>query len=272
MKIMSKTLLREPGYYGRPLLERQAWQLYGKAKFPNYDRFWQAFVVPRIRPTAPYIKFLGDVSHVERRIIRLHQVIFRLFNNVYDYKPYTGYRAEWHEEGNFLFSLNALSSICDDVEELILLLLAVSGKALEQQASAKQYVLRLYDRRAKIVAMHVPGKRYSLSDLPKDPPPVTILPSELKLIRTAYDLHDYSPVAKQIRAYRKAVDTLDTFNIDRFMPSHDPLRPITEADAAALQSILGNYSSMHELVVDQADQLLPVIDDLYGKQLISLIK
>lgn len=134
---MSRTLRRKPGYYGRPLYERQAWKRFGRRRFPNYDSFWQAFVVPLIRPKPYYIKYLEDVTPEQRQIIRLHQRIFRLFYSVYVSKPYSHEPADWFEGRHFLSRLYRLTTICDHFEEL-LLLISISPKTTKYQAVAEQ--------------------------------------------------------------------------------------------------------------------------------------
>ena len=269
---MSITLLREPGYYGRPLFERQAWQLYGKAKFPNYDRFWQAYVVPRIRPTPPYIKFLDNVTFEERQIIRLHQIIFHRLSNIYDRKPLKNQPTELQKGRRLLFTLDKLNSICDILEKLLLILLASSNETSKENSVAKQYVRRLCDRQARIEATHPPGKLYSLDNIPPYPPDVTILLGELKAIHNTYDLQAFSLVAKQIRSDCKIAGSLKSFHANGWMPFQNPIHSITEADRTALQSILGDHDSAHEFVVSQSDQLLATINDLYGKQLLPRVQ
>src|ERR1039457_4109468 len=148
---MSITVFREPGYYGRPHFERQAWPLFGEQKFSNYERFWQAFVPQRINPITLYIKFLPEISSEERRIIKLNYSILRIFYHIYDYKPSTGMLADWHERGKLIFSLNRLETICDKVDWLLFFVLVVTGELGEQHPVRKGYKQRVAERKANIV-------------------------------------------------------------------------------------------------------------------------
>lgn len=257
---MSRALRREPGYFGRPIYERQAWQQFGRRRFPNYDRFWQAFVVPLIRPRPLYIMYREGVSLEQRRIIRDHQVIFRLFGSVLNDKPENNQDADWYDGYCFLSLLKRLNLIFDYFEDLLVILPAVGNDTHRGYEVAKQYVQRLNDRQAKIKAHVI--ERLKL----------TVRASELKTIHKSYDLRAYDPIAKRIRTYRDTVQALESFNRSIEIDPFAPIPPITKADLLALQSIRGSYNSARELIFDQAYQLLAVINDMYGKQLIPLVK
>lgn len=256
---MGMTLKREPGYYGRPIEERQAWQQFGRRRFPNYDRFWQAFVTPLISPIAPYIRFTTDVSPEKRRIIRAHQIIFRLFGSIINDKPKNDRDVDWYDGYRFLTLLKRLNLICEYFEDLLLILLSISNDTHNGRQAGKRYVQRLNDRRANIKAMYI-----------IEHPKVVVRASELKAAGEAFDLQVYLPIAKRIRAYRKTVQALESFN--RSIEPFAPIPPITKADLLELENIRGSYNSVLELIFDQAYQLLAVINDIYGEQLIPLIK
>jgi hypothetical protein len=202
--------------------------------------------------------YLEGVSLEQRRIIRNHQIIFRLFGSILDDKSKKDQDADRYDGYHFLSLLKRLSMICEYFEDLLVILPAVGNDTHRGYRVAKQYVQRLNDRQAKIPAYVI------------ERPKLTVRASELKKIHKSYDLRAYDPIATQIRTYYEAVKELESFN--RNIEIFAPIPPITDADLLELQNIRGSYNSARELITDQAYKLLAVINDIYGKQLIPLVK
>jgi hypothetical protein len=280
---------RKPGYYGRPEFERQLWPLFGEAKFPNYENFWQTFVPPRTNPKTPYIKFLSEVSRYERRIIQLNYRTLRVFGRVYDDKSYTGRHTEaaWYKERTFIAALDRLNLICSNVDWLLFLCLLKSGKLDEQHSVFVDFQQRVKEHKAKVIAANAPykGRKLSLDDFPPHVPGLTLSPGDLQATKDHYDLSGYHRVEKQLRSYQKRISLLKLYDLaGQFVMFDAPIGSKTDephqreeyrqaaylADQPAIKKIIGDYPTMPDLVQAQADQLIAALNSIWGEQLVPM--
>src|SRR3972149_11617317 len=66
-------------------IELRAWPLFGKEKFPNYEKFWQIFVVPRTNRIydRTNIHPREDISDEECELMSMHWQILANFDFIY---------------------------------------------------------------------------------------------------------------------------------------------------------------------------------------------
>ncbi len=122
---MNSYTIDSPDSCGGDNTERAAWSLFAKEKFPNYELFWQRFVVARTdRPTD--IHFAAGVPPTDREIAAIHYSILHNFYVVYDWlnKKQADPATEklWFE-----IAFVKLSNVCDLTEELLFRLLILVG-------------------------------------------------------------------------------------------------------------------------------------------------
>ena len=123
---MTEYKINSPGDYGGDKTEKEAWPLFAREKFPNYELLWQRFVVFRTnRPNSIHISQgipLGD-----REIVSIHYSILHSFYVIY--KWLSEKEVDGAIEKQLLkYAYMKLSSICDLTEELLFKLLVLSGK------------------------------------------------------------------------------------------------------------------------------------------------
>jgi len=108
-------------------MEKVAWGLFVQSKFPNYEIFWQKFVVPRTkRSSGQGIMASKGIPSEEKIISMLH---YSILNNMYLYYAYFNQINDVINGANvFEFLYIKLSSIIDMTEEFLYRYLVFLGK------------------------------------------------------------------------------------------------------------------------------------------------
>jgi hypothetical protein len=264
--------------------EKEGWALFGQAKFPNYELFWQEFVGSRTKPSC-HIAILKDVPDDERRIIFLNHSIFCSFYRVYARLAKQPPK-DMFASRDFAVSLRSLAWSCENIELLFFVLLVVTGSLDEQHPAVLRYTQRMgaSKTKAKTAVTVTRGGSLRRDEIPSSPPRVVILPDELEVTRNTLDLPAYSEVANRIRHYKDATEALPTFHARNWLPHqtwhlnskdharlNEELRQQTLADEHALRGIVGDYPLQRDLIAQLADNLISEVNQSWGKQLLPIV-
>jgi hypothetical protein len=176
--------------------------------------------------------------------------------------------------------------ICGNVELFLFVLLLVTQELDEQHPVRRNYIQRLADHKANVEEANAPfkGRLLSLDEIPPRVPFTAMLSSELVAAQEHFDLSSYNSLAERIRHYEDTVSLLRSSNPKYWLPRYDqPMLPgviardkaeeeaAIQADAEMLQTILGDYPTMQDLVAEHTDRLTAEIDHIWGQQVLPLV-
>jgi len=168
-------------------LEKVGWDLFIQDKFPNYEKFWQQFVVPRRRKGSIHHK--ADLPMIEKEIIMLHYAIFRhlffIYNNLDSLERLEDFESRYIR----------LVSVLDIVEEFLIKLLTLSKKLnLSDEFLGKFSKEELHFDTTRAKETIEKGKNYTLPLL-----------SKIEIIKKIVDnerIRDFEKFARKVREYR----------------------------------------------------------------------
>jgi len=169
-------------------LEKIGWDLFVQNKFPNYEKFWQQFVVPRRRKGSIHHK--GELPMIEKELIMLHYSIFRhLF---FIYVDLDSLRNFEDFENKYI----RLASVLDIVEEFLIKLLILKGKLdLADEFLSRFSKEELHFDIEKAKEAIEKGKNYTLRLLSK----IEIIKAILK---DNERVREFEKFANKVREYR----------------------------------------------------------------------
>ncbi len=269
--------------------ERRGWLLFSEAKFPNYQRFWQTFVVPRTKHAKYYtsdLNILDDVPEQERRIIALNYHVFTDLYYVYrslEKKQGTPSRERW----DFRTSVSHLAAACDRIDSLLFTLLRVTNELPVSDPVRQAYDQRIADHKAAVEIAYAPYKGHLHGDEapPRVPHIPVLLPTELAVIRAYFDLTAFDLLATQMHHNKEAIKTLRTSYPRYWYKDYDKLiapkikteegkaseQAIVEATQAALQTILADHPTLRDPTKELVDSLTAEINKIWGQQILPLL-
>lgn len=269
--------------------ERRGWLLFAEARFPNYQRFWQTFVVPRTKHAKYYttdLNILADVPEQERRIIELNHYVFTDLYAVYrslEKKQGTPSR----ERSDLRVSLSHLVAACDRTDLLLFTLLIVTNELPVADPIRQAYDQRIADHKAAVEAARAPykGQLIGMDNEPLRIPRISILlPTELAAIREHFDLAVFDAIAGQIRRHKETITALraetpkywrkdyDKHIAPSIKPENEPAEQAKAAtNEAAIRTLLGDHPTLRSLTRELVSTLTVEINSIYGQQVLPLL-
>lgn len=244
-------------------IEQEGWPLFGKNKFPNYEIFWQKFVVPKTnRPLDIHPK--DETTDEECEIMSIHWQIFNNFNFIYK-KLRDGF-----DEDAFDHSYIKLSNTCDLTEELIFKLLLYYGKIDSSmvEVKPKKDIIKITN---KFVFTEITRRgSYSI--------PVSNRISIIKKAITkelSAKVEDYGAQSGRIRLYRNTIaHSWQSFHINGMVPNPDYVknyqtwvkvtRIIKSNDTARkIRMIANHYIKKEDLITRETEELVHLLNQIW---------
>jgi hypothetical protein len=270
--------------------ERRGWLLFAEAKFPNYQRFWQTFVVPRTKHAKYYtvdLNILANVPEQERRIIELNYYIFTDLYAVYrSFEKKRGTPSK--ERSDFRISLSQLAAACDRTDLLLFMFLRITNELPVSDPVRQAYDHRIANHKAAVEVANAPYKD-QLIGMDNEPPRIpripALIPSELTAIREHCDLTAFDTIAGRIRHHKEAITALRAASPKYWRKEYDKhiapsIKPEDEsaeqarvaANETAIRAILGDHATMRGLTKELADSLTAELNIIWGQQVLILLE
>ncbi|MCK9293125.1 hypothetical protein M0P25_03555 [archaeon] len=254
-------------------IEKESWDLFIQAKFPNYETFWQNFVVPRTnRPDNFYLRQEILFKENEVFITQIHYSILVQFYYINKYIV--------HCEDDFVFEnlITRLSSITDLTEEFLFRYLIYLRKidVIKLVKSADNSKLKISVKDA--VKSLEDGINYSISVFNKKKILIKVFKKES--VKELFKLVD------EIRSYRnKVIHSWAIFKINNKVPSKEFLINLKfkkyhiwsylyyllnyNFRTPEAKDVIENFKDKSELIIGYHDELLIKIN-LVWKDLLEI--
>lgn len=249
-------------------LEKEAWDLFVQRYFPNYERFWLAFVVPRTcRPDS--IRTRPEIQAPESFLIMLHYTILRnlhfaglSLNNAYDRQIFE----------QIYIRLSSAADVCE--EFLFRFLLGQKGETI------KEFIENNYNEELsapippnldKAVKKLEKGKDYNLRVIRKR--------QIIEKLSEKLDLQTFFSFCDSIRGYRNIiVHSWPLFQINQMCLTKEATKNWKYRDWVSVLNILQdatkreefiqkNYRDMVMMVSEDFSSLVTLINDLWDRVL-----
>src|SRR5665213_3627288 len=213
---MTQNFIESPGEEGGDKIERLGWPVFGRDKFPNYEVFWQHFVVPSTNRNQN-IHFASDTDQKDREIASIHYAIFHSFYLIYAWLGSQARSVE-EEDKSFEYSSMKLSNVCDLVEELLFKLLIVTGK-LDENDPLIQVAFQEPALNKKVAEIKKLTPAKAMKDLLLSGTNTIRIINRTNIISKKLNLKPYLSESGGIRAYRNViVHSWQSFKIDNKVP------------------------------------------------------
>lgn len=260
-------------------IEQSGWSLFGKGKFPNYEIFWQRYIVPLTnRPTDIHLSPTATLEQSE--IATIHYTIYYNFHRIYTWLS-NAVGDEDFEQDKFEQAFVKLSNACDLTEELLFRVLANIGKFDQTHTSFQRVENRNFkrDKRAKleqlftkVTAFGTLSKRGSLS--------LTII-NRVNVLKSFLNLETYLKISEPIRSYRNIlVHSANSIQIDGAVPRIDHAKEyldwtkvtniVRSNDLTAKETLKKNFADRRDLALQETDKLIAELNLLW-EHLIALL-
>lgn len=247
------------GNYGGDKIEKHGWPLFGKEKFPNYEKFWQLFVVPKTnRPSD--IHYSSSKTNLEERAVgSIHYAIFQNFNYIYSSLK-TGLSEE-----SFELSFIKLSNNCDLVEELLFRILIYCKKeTIENVISG-----------VKLKKPKLESDKTIKNDLNKKGSYTIAIINRIEIIKKHFEFSKYLTLSGRIRNYRNTIaHSWQSFQVNDLVPKVEFVQEykdwikVTDIVKSGNQDqiskmVTSQYTKRDELISGYADQLITIINIIW---------
>ncbi len=271
---MTINLIESPGNKGGDKIEKLGWPLFGKDKFPNYEVFWQNFVVPRTNRNQD-IHIASDTAQKDREIASIHYAIFHSFYVIY-YWLASKVQSVEDEDKFFEYSSMKLSNVCDLVEELLFKLLIATGN-LDENDLLIQSAFQKPALNKKIAEIKKLTPEKVMNDLQLSGTSSIRITNRTNIISKKFSLKPYLSQSGGIRAYRNViVHSWQSFKIDNNVPKISYVKKyqdwllVTDMvksndTQAKLKMVEDEFIPMRTLIAEQADKLIAVVNELWAE-------
>jgi len=251
------------GNYGGDKIERYGWPVFGKSRFPYYEKFWRLFVVPKTnRPIDIHYKKGIEIS--QKEICSIHYSIYSHFYSIYDF-------IENHaiDRTTFDFCFMRLSNICDLVEEFLFKL------SIDKKLIHEDHTLFTPNKNKVIQKCEAITNSKIFSDLGTRSSSSIIIKSRVDVLKKLYKLNDYIKIANPIRNYRNViVHSWQTFQYNDMVPAFNKVKKyqdwqkitdkLKEKDPVKKEELIkADFVRMDKLLINTTEVLINEINMIW---------